>query len=92
MAGMTKQTVISARVDEETVALVDEIVAAQGRSRAWFVSQAVREHARREAEFLAFVQEGLDAASAGDWISHEDMKRVIAERRALQTLKSADTR
>lgn len=88
---MTKQTVISARVDEETVALVDEIVAAQGRSRAWFVSQAVREHARREAEFLAFVQEGLDAAAAGDWISHEDMKRVIAERRALLKSKSADT-
>ena len=79
---MTKQTVISARVDEDTVALVDEIVAAQGRSRAWFVSQAVREHARREAEFLAFVQEGLDAADAGDWISHDDMKQWIADRRA----------
>jgi len=79
---MTKQTVVSARLDDETVALVDEIVAAQGRSRAWFVSQAVREHARREAEFLAFVQEGLDAAAAGDWISQDDMKRVIAERRA----------
>ena len=89
---MTKQTVISARVDEETVALVDEIVAAQGRSRSWFVSQAVREHARREAEFLAFVQEGLDAASAGDWISHEDMKRVTAEHRALVKSKSTDTR
>ena len=89
---MTKQTVISARVDEETVALVDEIVAAQGRSRSWFVSQAVREHARREAEFLAFVQEGLDAAGAGDWISHEDMKRVTAERRALVKSKSTDTR
>jgi len=79
---MTKQTVISARVDDDTVALVDEIVAAQGRSRAWFVSQAVREHARREADFLAFVQEGLDAAEAGDWISHDDMKRWIVDRRA----------
>jgi predicted transcriptional regulator len=79
---MTKQTVISARLDNETVALVDEIVAAQGRSRAWFVSQAVREHARREAEFLAFAQEGLDAAAAGDWVSHDEMKRLIAERRA----------
>lgn len=84
---MTKQTVVSARLDDETVALVDEIVAAQGRSRAWFVSQAVREHARREAEFLAFVQEGLDAAAAGDWISQDDMKRVIAERRAEMKLK-----
>ena len=79
---MTKQTVVSARLDDETVALVEEIAAAQGRSRAWFVSQAVREHARREAEFLAFVQEGLDAAAAGDWISHDEMKRSVAERRA----------
>src|SRR3546814_20842546 len=79
---MTKQTVISARVDDDTVALVDEIVAAPGRSRAWFVFQAVREHARREADFLAFVQVGLDAANARDWISPENMKQWIADRRA----------
>lgn len=79
---MRKQTVVSARLDADTIALVDGIVAAQGRSRAWFVAQAVREHARREAEFLTFVQEGIDAVASGDWISHEEMKQWIADRRA----------
>ncbi|MGV1682792.1 CopG family ribbon-helix-helix protein [Sphingopyxis sp. NJF-3] len=88
---MGKQTVISARLDAETVALVDDIVASQGRSRAWFVAQAVREHAQREAEFLAFVQEGVDAIASGDWISQDEMKQWIAKRRAELKAKPASS-
>jgi predicted transcriptional regulator len=70
---MSKSAVITARVNEETLALVDRLASAEGRSRAWFVARAVREVAEREAEFQAFVQEGIDAVERGDVASHEEV-------------------
>ncbi|MBN8845564.1 MAG: CopG family transcriptional regulator [Sphingomonadales bacterium] len=83
---MTKHSVISARIDAETLELVDKIVADQGRSRAWFVAQAVRHAAEQEARFAAFVQEGRDDVAAGRTVAHADalamMDSMIAEHEA----------
>ena len=38
----SKLAVISARVDAETLALIDRIAAVRGRSRAWLVASAVK--------------------------------------------------
>jgi predicted transcriptional regulator len=73
---MSKSAVITARVDEETLALVDKVAQASGRSRAWFAAKAIRHAAEREAEFLAFVQDGIDAADRGELVPHE---QVMAE-------------
>jgi predicted transcriptional regulator len=82
---MSKTAVITARVDEETLALVDRVSKAHNRSRAWFVSRAITEAARKEAEFLAFVQEGIDAADRGELVPHDEVfERVRARRRARQ--------
>jgi len=82
---MAKTAVITARVDEETLALVDRVSKAHNRSRAWFVSRAITEAARKEAEFLAFVQEGIDAADRGELVPHDEVfERVRARRRARQ--------
>jgi predicted transcriptional regulator len=77
---MTK--VVTARLDEETLALVDRVAKAQGRSRAWFAAQAIRKVAEKEADFLAFIQQGIDSADRGDLISQEEMERWWAERKA----------
>jgi len=74
---MSKTAVITARVDEETLALVDRVSKAHNRSRAWFVSRAIAEAARKEAEFLAFVQVGIDAADRGELIPHEEVVAKI---------------
>jgi predicted transcriptional regulator len=80
---MSKSAVITARVDEETLALVDKVAKASGRSRAWIAAQAIREVAEREAEYLAFVQEGIDAADRGDLIPHDEVfRRLMARREA----------
>ena len=83
---MSKNAVITARVDEETLALVDRVSKAHNRSRAWFVARAITEAAHKEAEYLAFVQEGIDAADRGDLIPHEEMvvkiDAMIARHRA----------
>lgn len=74
---MTKHFVISARIDAETLELVDKIVAEQGRSRAWFVAQAVRHAAEQEARFAAFVQEGRDDIAAGRAVEHADVLAMM---------------
>ena len=78
---MNKQTVISTRIDADTIALVDNLATAQGRSRAWLVAQAVREYAEREAEMLAFIEEGERSAREEPLISAEEMLDWIAAKR-----------
>lgn len=83
---MSKTAVITARLDAETLALVDKVASAQGRSRSWFAAQAIRKVAESEAEFLAFVQEGIDAADRGQLVPHEavmaEIDGMIAKHRA----------
>jgi predicted transcriptional regulator len=73
---MTKTATITARVDAETLALVDQVAKAKGRSRSWLAEQAIRHVAKQEADFLAFVQAGIDSADRGELIPHDE---VIAE-------------
>lgn len=68
---MAKSAVVTARLDEEILALVDRVARSQGRSRSWFVARAVQRVAEGEAEFLAFVQEGEDAIARGEIVPHE---------------------
>ncbi|MDB5670047.1 MAG: hypothetical protein JWO25_1006 [Alphaproteobacteria bacterium] len=81
---MSKSAVITARLDQEILDLVDQVSKAHGRSRAWFAAQAIEGAARREAEFLAFVQEGVDAADRGDLVPHEEVMAELDEMIARQ--------
>lgn len=73
---MNKSAVVTARLDEATLALVDRVAKSQGRSRSWFVARAVQQAAESEAGFLAFVKEGEDAIALGNIFTHKD---VMAE-------------
>ena len=90
---MSKQVVISARIDADTDALLDKVAASRRRSRAWLVADAVKRMAEEEAEYLGFVQVGLDDIAAGRTISSEDMLAWIDQKRAelreRQTAKAA---
>jgi predicted transcriptional regulator len=78
--------VVTARIDEGTLQLVDRIASAQGRTRAWFVAKAVQQFAESEAEYLAFVQEGIDALDQGESVPHDEvmaeLDSMIAEQEA----------
>ena len=76
---MSKTAVITARVDAETLALVDKVAGAQGRSRSWFIAEAVRRVVESEADFLDFVQVGIDAIERGDVVPHEQVVANIGE-------------
>lgn len=64
-------SVITTRLDPETLALVDRVAKAQGRSRSWFAAQAIKRAAEAEAEYQAFVQVGIDAIDRGDVVDHD---------------------
>jgi len=69
--------VITARLDPETLALVDRVSRAQGRSRSWFAARAIRHAAEQEARFLAFVEEGRAAIERGEFVEHEEVEAMI---------------
>lgn len=71
---MNKSAVITARLDEQGLARLDQLAAMLDRSRAWIVAKAVRRYVDEELEFRAFVQQGVDAADRGESISQEDME------------------
>ena len=73
---MNKSAVITARLDEETLKLVDRVAKSQGRSRSWFVARAVQQAAESEAGLLELIQEGEDAVALGNIFTHKD---VMAE-------------
>lgn len=77
---MSKTAVITTRVDRETLDLLDRLAAAQGRSRAWVVARAVERQAKQEAEFLDFLQQGIDDLDLGRSISHEELVERIKAR------------
>jgi predicted transcriptional regulator len=78
---MSKTAVITARLDPETLAGLDEIAGRQDRSRAYLVAKAVREMVEEEAAMRAFVQKGIDSADRDDMISQDDMEAWFAARR-----------
>lgn len=76
---MAVSSVITARLDPDTLALVDRVSKAHGRSRSWFAAQAIKQAAEQEAEILSFVQEGIDAIERGDVVPHEEVEKLFDE-------------
>ena len=74
---MSGSAVITARLGPETSALVGPVARAGGKRRASFAAHAIRRAASEEAEFLAFVQEGIDDLDAGRTVPHEEVMAML---------------
>lgn len=74
---MSKTAVITARLDEETLAELDRLADHHERSRAWLVTKAVKRYVKDESEFLAFLKEGEDAIDRGDSLTQEQMEAWV---------------
>src|SRR3546814_15280911 len=83
---MSKQTVISARVDETMLDDLDRIAAFHERSRAWVIARLLQQAAARELEYIELVEPALEDVAAGRLIPHEevmaDIKARLAARKA----------
>lgn len=74
--------VVTARVSDEVLAMIDRLATSRERSRAWIVNKLVDEAAKRQIEFDDFVQVGLDDIAAGRVHTQEEMERWFEARKA----------
>lgn len=72
--------VISARVSDDTFAILDRLAAGQDRSRAWITARLLDDAAQRAVEMEAFVAQGIADRDAGRTVSHEDMVASLKAR------------
>lgn len=73
--------VITARVSDDVLAMIDQLAASRERSRAWIVSRLVEQAAKKQIEMDEFIQVGLDDFAEGRTIPHEQVVKEIMDRR-----------
>lgn len=73
--------VVTARVSDEVLAMIDRLATSRERSRAWIVSRLIEQAAKKQIEMDDFVQVGLDDLAAGRTIPHDELVKEIMERR-----------
>jgi predicted transcriptional regulator len=81
--------VITARVSDEVLAMIDQLATTRERSRAWITAKLIEEAARRQSEFDAFLQVGLDDLAAGRVHTQEDVEAWFTERKANRATRIA---
>jgi predicted transcriptional regulator len=81
--------VITARVSDEVLAMIDRLASSRERSRAWITSRLIEAAARKEIEFADFIQEGIDSLDRGEGISQDEMERWFDEKIAARALQIA---
>jgi predicted transcriptional regulator len=86
---MSKPNLISARVSDDVLAMIDRLATSRDRSRAWIIAQLLEQAATKETEFLDFVQVGLDDLAAGRVVSHEDMEIWFRDRKSARRAQIA---
>jgi predicted transcriptional regulator len=73
--------VITTRVSDEVLAMIDQLAESRERSRSWIVSKLVEAAATKQIEMDGFIQVGLDDIAAGRTIPHEQLVEEILNRR-----------
>lgn len=73
-----KEITISARVPGDLGQQIDQLAAAINRNRSWVVEQALRAYLAREMQFLAAIEEGIEAYQAGDVVDHADVAALFS--------------
>jgi predicted transcriptional regulator len=82
VATTTKDTVINARIDSETLSQLDELAAEWKRTRSYMIAEAVREFVEREYAFLCAVREGEADFEAGRYHTHDEVKKWVEDLKA----------
>jgi predicted transcriptional regulator len=64
------------RLDEATLAKLDQLAEKTERSRSWLVSQAVHDYVALNAWQVEKIEAGIAAADRGDFASPEEVARL----------------
>ena len=82
VATTTKDIVVNARIDAETLSQLDEIAAEMKRTRSFLIAEAVREWVEREYATLLAIREGEADLDAGRYFTHEEVGKWIEDLKA----------
>lgn len=74
--------VITTRVSDEVLAMIDRLARDNERSRAWVVAKMVEDTARKQIEFADFIQQGIDCIERGEYYTQEEMEAWFETRKA----------
>ncbi len=85
MESTIKDTVVSVRLNSETLGQLDELAAEMDRSRSYLIAEAVREFVEREYAYLLHVREGEADVQAGRTLSGEEVRGWLDELKAGRT-------
>ena len=69
--------VVTARVNDDVLKMIDTLAAKRDRSRAWIVAKLIETAAREQNDFDAFIQVGIDAVERGDTLTQEEMEHWL---------------
>ncbi len=67
----TTSITIGARISEDLDGDLRRLASATGRSRSRLIADAIRSYVDSEKEFLAAVEEGIEALEQGRLVDHE---------------------
>lgn len=67
------------RVPDEVRDELEALAKMTGRTRSWLAAEAINEYLERERWQVAQIQEGLDAADAGDFADPEEVATVFGK-------------
>jgi predicted transcriptional regulator len=72
-------TAFTVRLDETTLAELDQLAKKTERSRSWLVTQAVQDYVALNAWQMEKIEAGIAAADRGDFASDEEVTRLRAK-------------
>lgn len=72
--------VVTARVSDEVLALIDRLAVTRERSRAWIVAQLIETAARKQVEFDDFIRVGVEDFEAGRTVPHDQLVTTMRQR------------
>lgn len=73
--------VVTARVSDEVLTMIDRLAVSRERSRAWILGRLIEQAVKKQIEMDDFIQVGLDDLAAGRTIPHDEVVKQIMERR-----------
>jgi predicted transcriptional regulator len=72
-------TAFTVRLDETTLAELDQLAKKTERSRSWLVTQAVQDYVTLNAWQMEKIEAGIAAADRGDFASDKEVTRLRAK-------------
>jgi len=75
---MSASVSLSFRVDEQTVAQLDQLAEATDRQRSWILEQALHAYLKHHAWQVEDIRQALAEADADDFASDEEMTETFA--------------